>query len=118
MEFVSFRISGKGFTVFKISPLTAERIIKSMSKTDVDGVKNTPLCIESMLRGIAYALAESSMFSGIKAYFIYRKLKRGASFEELFDAYQKIISMIPLGDLADVAIVFKKFSTLISKDNV
>lgn len=117
MDFVSFRIAGKGFTVFKISPLTAERIILSTRGIDFDDIKDTTCCVKSMLRGISYAIVGSPIFSKIRAYFIYRRLKRGASFDEIFDAYQKVISMIPVNDLSEVASVFKQFSTLISKGN-
>lgn len=117
MDFKSFRIAGRGFTVFDISPLTAERIIKSMNVTDVDSIKDCPECLKQIARGVSFAVVGSGLFSKTRSYFLYKKIKRKASFNELFEAYKLIIEMIPIDDITMIASVFKHFSSLISKDN-
>ena len=90
LEFISIRIASKGYTVYKMSPMTATRMA-------VVGSRN--------------------IFAGVRVWFLRRRFMKRGTFNELFDCYQKILLMIPLEDIASVAAVMEGLSATISKDH-
>lgn len=116
LEFISIRIASKGYTVYKMSPMTATRImtVRDVNK-DPDESK---ACISAMAHSIALAVVGSrNIFAGVRVWFLRRRFMRRSTFNELFDCYQKILLMIPLEDIASVAAVMEGLSTTISKDH-
>ena len=109
LEFISIRIASKGYTVYKMSPMTATRI---MTARDVNK------CISAMAHSIALAVVGSrNIFAGVRVWFLRRRFMKRGTFNELFDCYQKILLMIPLEDIASVAAVMEGLSATISKDH-
>lgn len=116
LEFISIRIASKGYTVYKMSPMTATRImtVRDVNK-DPDESK---ACISAMAHSIALAVVGSrNIFAGVRVWFLRRRFMKRGTFNELFDCYQKILLMIPLEDIASVAAVMEGLSTTISKDH-
>lgn len=116
LEFISIRIASKGYTVYKMSPMTATRImtVRDVNK-DPDESK---ACISAMAHSIALAVVGSrNIFAGVRVWFLRRRFMRRGTFNELFDCYQKILLMIPLEDIASVAAVMEGLSATISKDH-
>ena len=116
LEFISIRIASKGYTVYKMSPMTATRI---MTARDVNkDPDESKACISAMAHSIALAVVGSrNIFAGVRVWFLRRRFMRRSPFNELFDCYQKILLMIPLEDIASVAAVMEGLSTTISKDH-
>ena len=116
LEFISIRIASKGYTVYKMSPMTATRI---MTARDVyKDPDESKACISAMAHSIALAVVGSrNIFAGVRVWFLRRRFMRRSTFNELFDCYQKILLMIPLEDIASVAAVMEGLSTTISKDH-
>ncbi|WP_410083903.1 hypothetical protein [Barnesiella intestinihominis] len=116
LEFISIRIASKGYTVYKMSPMTATRImtVRDVNK-DPDESK---ACISAMAHSIALAVVGSrNIFAGVRVWFLRRRFMKRGTFNELFDCYQKILLMIPLEDIASVAAVMEGLSATISKDH-
>ena len=116
LEFISIRIASKGYTVYKMSPMTATRI---MTARDVNkDPDESKACISAMAHSIALAVVGSrNIFAGVRVWFLRRRFMKRGTFNELFDCYQKILLMIPLEDIASVAAVMEGLSTTISKDH-
>ena len=114
LEFISIRIASKGYTVYKMSPMTATRI---MTARDVNkDPDESKACISAMAHSIALAVVGSrNIFAGVRVWFLRRRFMRRSTFNELFDCYQKILLMIPLEDIASVAAVMEGLSTTISQ---
>lgn len=116
LEFISIRIASKGYTVYKMSPMTATRI---MTVQDVNkDPDESKACISAMAHSIALAVVGSrNIFAGVRVWFLRRRFMKRGTFNELFDCYQKILLMIPLEDIASVAAVMEGLSATISKDH-
>ena len=138
LEFISIRIASKGYTVYKMSPMTATRI---MTARDVNkDPDESKACISAMAHSIAlagvrrrttFAVHEPiwrhrvawacggsrNIFAGVRVWFLRRRFMKRGTFNELFDCYQKILLMIPLEDIASVAAVMEGLSATISKDH-
>ena len=116
LEFISIRIASKGYTVYKMSPMTATRI---MTARDVNkDPDESKACISATAHSIALAVVGSrNIFAGVRVWFLRRRFMRRSTFNELFDCCQKILLMIPLEDIASVAAVMEGLSTTISKDH-
>lgn len=116
LEFISIRIASKGYTVYKMSPMTATRI---MTARDVNkDPDESKACISAMAHSIALAVVGSrNIFAGVRVWFLRRRFMKRGTFNELFDCYQKILLMIPLEDIASVAAVMEGLSATISKDH-
>lgn len=113
MAYISIRIAKKSFTIFSMSPITATRILRLSVANPQDRKKD----IRSMAKCISLAIVgSSSVFSWVKRAFVYRRIMRKATFEELFSAYQCVIKMIPIEDIAVVSSAFQQLSQAISKD--
>ena len=93
LDFISFRIAQKSYTIYKMSPRTTARIMAALA---VAGSK--------------------SIFADLKAWFICRRIMKRASFAELFDCYQKTLMMIPLEDISAVASVISGLAETVAKD--
>lgn len=116
MNFISLRIARKSYTVFKMSPHTASRIMTAVDVTKEPD--SNQACISAMARSIALAIAGSrNIFSSIRMRFLQRRFMKKSSFEEMFDAYHKTLLMIPLEDIAAVAGIMEQLSATVSKDN-
>lgn len=116
MDFISFRIAGKGYSIYKMSPLTATRIMQAWD------VKKEPdksiECLAAMARSVALGISGSkSIFSKLKRIVLRRRFMKKASFEELFDAYNKTLKMIPLEDIVGIGAVMEQLSMSIAKDH-
>ena len=116
LEFISIRIASKGYTVYKMSPMTATRI---MTARDVNkDPDESKACISAMAHSIALAVVGSrNIFAGVRVWFLRSRFMKRGTFNELFDCYQKILLMIPLEDIASVAAVMEGLSATISKDH-
>ncbi|WP_418409315.1 hypothetical protein [Alistipes sp.] len=116
LEFISIRIASRGYTIYKMSPITAMRI---MTARDVNkDPDESKACIATMAHSIALAIAGSrSIFASVRVWFLRRRFLKRSTFNELFDCYQKTLLMIPLEDIASVAAVMEGLSTTISKDH-
>ena len=99
LDFISFRIAQKSYTIYKMSPRTTARIMAA--RHIGKGSDGSKACIVAMAHSIALAVAGSkSIFADLKAWFICRRIMKRASFAELFDCYQKTLMMIPLEDIS------------------
>lgn len=115
MNFTSFRISKRGYTVYKMSPITATRIMGAID------LKKKPdrnrACIKAMCKSIALAIAGSrNPFSKLRSWLLMQRFEKHASFDDLFRAYHNILCMLPLEDIAAVAAIMEQLSLTISKD--
>ena len=90
LDFISFRIAQKSYTIYKMSPRTTARIMA------------------------ARHIGKGS--DGSKACIICRRIMKRASFAELFDCYQKTLMMIPLEDISAVASVISGLAETVAKD--
>lgn len=115
LDFISFRIAQKSYTIYKMSPRTTARIMAA--RHIGKGSDGSKACIVAMAHSIALAVAGSkSIFADLKAWFICRRIMKRASFAELFDCYQKTLMMIPLEDISAVASVISGLAETVAKD--
>lgn len=116
LDFISIRIASKGYTIYKMSPMTATRIMTAIDvKKEPDESK---ACIAAMAYSVALAIVRSrSIFHRLRAWLLCRRFMKRSTFAELFDCYQKTLLMIPLEDIASVAAVMEGLATTISKDH-
>ena len=113
-DFISIRIASRGYTIYKMSPITAMRI---MTARDVNkDPDESKACIATMAHSIALAIAGSrSIFVGIRIWFLRRRIMRRASLPELFDAYNKTLAMLPIEDISQVTAIMHGLAETIAK---
>lgn len=96
--------------------MTATRIMKTIDmKKEPD---KSIGCIAAMARSVALGIAGSrNIFSMFRYIILRRRFMVEASFDELFDAYNKMLRMIPLEDIAGIGAVMEQLSISIAKDH-
>ena len=114
-EFISIRIASKGYTVYKMSPMTATRI---MTARDVNKEPDkSEACIAAMAHSVALAIVGSrNVFAGIRIWFLRRRIMRRASLPELFDAYNKTLAMLPIEDISQITAIMLGLAETIAKE--
>lgn len=115
LEFISIRIASKGYTVYKMSPMTATRI---MTARDVNKEPDkSEACIAAMAHSVALAIVGSrNVFAGIRIWFLRRRIMRRASLPELFDAYNKTLAMLPIEDISQITAIMLGLAETIAKE--
>lgn len=109
------RLGGKGYTIFNPTPLTTKRVITTLRGVSIDELKEIPDGAELCARAISFAIAGSGMFSQLRSCILRRRLLRRASLDELIEALQAIISMIPANEFYTISLITNQFNKLISK---
>lgn len=99
-----------------MSPLTATRIMRAIDVHKEPD--NNCTCIRAMSYSIAAAIIGSrNVCSSLRIRLLQRRLLKRASFQELFNAYHKVLRMLPLEDIASIAAIMEQLSITISKDH-
>lgn len=116
MDFISFRIAGKSYSIYGMSPLTAIRIMQARDiKKELD---KSIGCLKAVTQSVALGISDSkNIFNILKRIVLRRKFLKKASLDELFDAYNKTLKMIPLEDMAGISAVMEQLSQSIAKDH-
>lgn len=116
MDFISFRIAGRGYGIYRMSPRTAIRI---MQARDVEKEPDESIgCLAAMCKSVALGISGSrNLFSELRCLYLKRRFSKRATLPELFDAYNKTLRMIPLEDMAGIGAVMEQLSASISKDH-
>lgn len=71
-----------------------------------------------MAQSVALGIFGSkNIFNILKRIVLRRKFLKKASLDELFDAYNKTLKMIPLEDMAGISAVMEQLSQSIAKDH-
>lgn len=117
MNFKNIRIAKKTYTIYEMTPLTAMRVIDSLHGIQLHELKDTSSHINTMATCISFGVSGSGLFSLFKAKEIKRRILKEANFNELFDALQSILKMIPSDDITTVASTLSQLYNLTTKDN-
>lgn len=114
-KYRTLRITGKGYTVYGLTPLTVKRIVTTLRGLQVNELGDIPEGAEIMVKAVSYAVTGSGLFSRFRASLLSRRLLRRASQEECISALQVIVGMIPANEFYMISSITNQFNQFVSR---
>lgn len=108
------RLAGRSYVISGFTPTTTKRVITTLRGLNVQELKDIPNAVPVMVDAISIAIAGSGVISRFKAIFIRRQLIR-AKIENLMEATETIIGMIPTDEFYTVSSITNQFKKAIVK---
>lgn len=109
------RLAGRSYVISGFTPTTTKRVITTLRGLNVQELKDIPNAVPVMVDAISIAIAGSGVISRFKAIFIRRQLISRAKIENLMEATETIIGMIPTDEFYTVSSITNQFKKAIVK---
>lgn len=109
------RLAGRSYVISGFTPSTVKRIITTLRGLNVQELKDIPDAVPVMVNAISIAITGSGILSRFKAVFIRRRLINHAKVENLLEATETVIGMIPADEFYTVSSITNQFKKAIVK---
>lgn len=109
------RLAGRSYVISNFTPSTAKRVITTLRGLSVQELKDIPDAIPIMVNAISIAISGSGILSRFKAMFIRKRLINHAKVENLLDATETVIGMIPTDEFYTLSTITNQFKKAIVK---
>lgn len=109
------RLSGRCYTIFSPTPLTAKRVITALRDVQISELGDVPDGAQLCARAISFAITGSGFFSRLRAFHVRRRLLRWATLDELVEGLQVVVEMIPANEFYTISLVTNQFNKLVSR---
>lgn len=109
------RLAGRSYVISGFTPSTTKRVITTLRELNVQELKDIPDAVPVMVDVISIAISGSGVFSRFKDLFIRRRLINHAKIENLLEATETIIGMIPADEFYTVSSITNQFKKAIVK---
>lgn len=108
------RLAGRSYVISGFTPSTVKRVITTLRGLNVQELKDIPDAVPVMVNAISIAITGSGVLSRFKAVFI-RRLINHAKVENLLEATETVIGMIPADEFYTVSSITNQFKKAIVK---
>lgn len=115
MNYRIIRLAGRSYVISGFTPSTAKRVITTLRGLNVQELKDIPDAVPVMVNAISIAITGSGILSRFKAIFIRRQLINHAKVENLLEATETVIGMIPADEFYTVSSITNQFKKAIVK---
>lgn len=109
------RLAGRSYVISSFTPSTAKRVITTLRGLNAQELKDIPDAIPVMVNAISIGISGSGILSRFKAMFIRKQLTNYAKVENLLEATEIIIGMIPTDEFYTLSTITNQFKKAIVK---
>lgn len=109
------RLAGRSYVISGFTPSTAKRVITTLRGLNAQELKDIPDAVPVMVNAISIAISGSGILSRFKGMFIRRRLINYAKVENLLEAIETVIGMIPADEFYTVSSITNQFKKAIIK---
>lgn len=109
------RLAGRSYVIYSFTPSTTKRVIATLRNLNVQELKDIPDAIPVMVNAVSIGISGSGILSRFKAMFIRKRLINHAKVENLLDATEIVIGMIPADEFYTLSTITNQFKKAIMK---
>lgn len=109
------RLAGRSYVISGFTPSTAKRVITTLRGLNAQELKDIPDSVPVMVNAISIAISGSGILSRFKTMFIRKRLISCANIENLLEATENVIGMIPTDEFYTLSTITNQFKKAIVK---
>ena len=107
-EFKSIFIGGKGYTIQSPTIRQTAAVIEALKLIKAENIEHVPDAAEKLCRAISVAVYQNPF----KAFILRYRLMRLASLDELLEALNVVLSLIPVNEFLTTSEILNKLNKL------
>lgn len=107
-EFKSIFIAGRGYTIQSLTIAQTKAVIEALKCINAENIDQVPDAAEKLCKAISVALYRNP----VKAFMLRCRLRKSASLNELLEALNVVLSLIPVNEFLTTSDILNKLNKL------